>query len=183
MPLIPFEELPDRARLWTFAASRRLTDQEAARFLAATEKFLAGWAAHRVPLATAREWRFNQFLFVGVDEAAAGASGCSIDSLVRFIHELERQLGVRFTDHRSVWFRGSGGAIQCWSREEFKQLIDAGAVGPDTVVFDNTIQTTGALRDGRWEVPARRSWHQQAFFGPPPRSPAPARDYRGGSRG
>lgn len=164
MPLIPFEELPDRARLWTFAASRRLTDPEAVRFLAAAEEFLAGWAAHRVPLATAREWRYNQFLFVAVDEAAAGASGCSIDALVRFIREAERQLDVRFTDHGSVWFRASGGAIECASREEFKQLVDQGALGPDTVVFDNTIQTTGALRDGRWEVPARRSWHGRAFF-------------------
>ena len=164
MPLIPFEELPDRARLWTFAASRRLTDQEAVRLLAATEEFLAGWAAHRVPLATARQWRFNQFLFVAVDEAAAGASGCSIDALVRFIGEVERQLEVRFADHGSVWFRASGGAIECASREAFKQLVDEGAVGPDTVVFDNTIQTTGALRDGRWEVPAGRSWHGRAFF-------------------
>ncbi len=89
MPLIPFEELSERARLWTFAASRRLTDQEAARLLAGTDEFLAGWAAHRVPLATAREWRLNQFLFVAVHEAAAGASGCSIDALVRFIREVE----------------------------------------------------------------------------------------------
>ncbi len=50
------------------------------------------------------------------------------------------------------------------SREEFTQLVDEGAVGPDTVVFDNTIQTTGALRDRRWEVPARRSWHGRGFF-------------------
>ena len=164
MLLIPFEELPDRARLWTFAASRRLTDQEAVRLLAATEEFLVGWTAHRVPLATACQWRFSQFLFVAVDEAAAGASGCSIDGLVRFMREVERQLGVRFMDHGSVWFRASGGAIECASREGFERLVDEGAVGPDTVVFDNTIQTTGALRDGRWELPARRAWHGRAFF-------------------
>ncbi len=164
MPLIPFDELPDRARLWTFAAARRLNDQEAGRLLAATEEFLTGWAAHRVPLATAGECRFNRFLFVAVDEAAAGASGCSIDALLRFIREMEELLEVKFTDHGSVWFRASGGAIECVSREEFTQLVDEGAVGPDTVVFDNTIQTTGALRDGRWEVPARRSWHGRAFF-------------------
>ena len=164
MPLVAFDELPDRARLWTFAAARRLTDQEADRLLAATEEFLTGWAAHRVPLATARDWRFDQFLFVAVDEVAAGASGCSIDALVKFIREMESQLEVMFTDHGSVWFRASGGAIECASREEFTQLVDEGSVGPDTVVFDNTIQTTGALRDGRWEVPARGSWHGPAFF-------------------
>ena len=163
MPLIPFEELPDRARLWTFAASRRLSDQETVRLLAATDKFLAGWAAHRVPLDTAREWRLRQFLFVAVDEAAAGASGCSIDALVGFVREMERQLDVRLTDTGSVWFR-TGAAIECVSRGQFKQLVDDGAVGPDTVVFDHTIETIGALREGRWETPARRSWHGRAFF-------------------
>jgi hypothetical protein len=83
---------------------------------------------------------------------------------VRVIREVERRLEVTFTDHGSVWFRAAGGAIECASREEFKQLVDEGAVGPDTVVFDTTIQTTGALRDGRWEVPARRSWHGRVFF-------------------
>ena len=164
MPLIPFQDLPDHARLWTFAASRRLTDQEAFPFLAATDEFLAGWTAHGVPLATAREWRFDQFLFVAVDEAAAGASGCSIDALVRSVRALERDLEVTLTDNRPVWFRAPGGEIRCLSREEFQRLVDAGAVGPDTVVFDNTIQTVGALRDGSWEVPARRSWHGDVFL-------------------
>ena len=164
MPLIPFEELPDRARLWTFAASRRLSDQETVRLLAATDEFLAGWAAHRVPLATARDWRLSQFLFMAVDEATAGASGCSIDALVGFVREMERQLDVTLTDTGSVWFRTSGAAIDCVSRGQFKQLVDEGAVGPDTVVFDNTIETIGALRDGRWETPASDSWHGRAFF-------------------
>ena len=129
MPLIAFDELPDDARLWTFAASHRLTEHEAVRLLAATEAFLADWAAHRTPLATAHEWRYNQFLFVAVDETAAGASGCSIDTLVRFVRELERQFKVRFTDHASVWFRALGGAIQCATREEFQRLVDEETVG------------------------------------------------------
>ncbi len=164
MPPIAFEQFPDDARLWTFAASRRLTEHEAVQLLAATETFLAGWTAHRTMLATAHEWRFDQFLFVAVDEAAAGASGCSIDTLVTFVRELERQLEVRFTDHGSVWFRDQGGAIQCATREEFQRLVNEEAVVPDTVVFNNTIQTVGALRDGGWEGPATRSWHGQAFF-------------------
>lgn len=164
MPLIPFDQLPDHARLWTFAASRRLTDQEASPFLAATDEFLDSWSAHRVPLATAREWRHNQFLFVAVDEAAAGASGCSIDGLVRFMRDAEQQLGVLFTDNSPIWFRAADGSIESVSRDEFRRRAGQGAVSPDTVVFDNTIPTAGALRQGDWEIPALRSWHRKAFF-------------------
>ena len=163
MPLISFEQLPDSARLWAFAASRPLSESESVPFLAATGEFLTRWTAHKVPLATAREWRFNQFLFVAVDEAAAGASGCSIDALVRFMRESEGPLGVRLTDNGSVWFRDTDGTIDCVTRKEFQRLADGGNVGPDTIVFDNTIETTGALRAGHWEVAARDSWHGKAF--------------------
>jgi len=164
MPLIPFDQLPDRARLWTFTASRPLSHQEGEPFLAATDEFLVAWTAHKVPLATARDWRYDQFLFVAVDEAAAGASGCSIDALVRFMRDAETGLGVRLTDNGSVWFRTSDGVIACTSREGFRQLAEQGAVSLDTVVFDNTIQTVGLLRESRWEIPAQRSWHRRAFF-------------------
>jgi hypothetical protein len=159
MPLTEFQALPDDARLWTFAASRRLSDRESAAFLAATDEFLGGWSAHRVPLATSREFRYGQFLLVAVDEAPAGASGCSIDALVRFIRQAEVPLGVSLTDNRPVWFRDDQGEIRCESRDRFKALAREGAVTGNTIVFDNTIETVGALRGGRWERPASESWH------------------------
>lgn len=82
---------------------------------------------------------------------------------MRYLRDAERQLGVQLTDNGSVWFRASDG-VACTSREGFQQLVEHGAVSPDTVVFDNTIQTIGALREGHWEIPAHRSWHARAFF-------------------
>ena len=61
----------------------------------------------------------------------------------------------------------SGGAVACTSREGFQQLVEQGAVSRETVVFDNTIQTVGALREGQWEIPAYRSWHGRTFFPSP----------------
>ena len=126
MPLTDFTTLPDHARLWTFAATRSLTDEESAPFLSATDGFLGGWSAHRVPLATARDWRYDRFLFIAVDEKSAGASGCSIDALVRFIRQAEDSLGVALTDNRPVWFRNVAGEICCESRERFKALVMRG---------------------------------------------------------
>lgn len=164
MPLIAFDEMPDDARLWVFAANRPLTREESAMLLAATDAFLEDWTAHKVPLATAREWRHDQFLFVAVDEAAAGASGCSIDALVHLMRETEQRLDARLTDNGPVWFREPDGTVACTRRHEFAQMAERGAVGPETVVFDNAITTVRALRGGLWEVPARQAWHGRAFF-------------------
>lgn len=163
MPLVSLGSLPDDARMWVFAAERGLTQSEAEAVLATVDGFLGVWAAHGRPLRSARELRESQFLIVAVDEAAAGASGCSIDALVREIRGLEQQLGVSLVDHGPIVFR-DGGAIRRVARDEFADLARDGRVTLETVVFDNTIARLAALRGGGWELPASASWHGRAFF-------------------
>jgi hypothetical protein len=163
MPLVPLGTLPDDARVWVFAAERALAPAEADAVLGTVDGFLGVWAAHGHPLRSARELRESRFLIIAVDEAAAGASGCSIDALVRQIRGLEGALGVTLVDHAPVIFR-EGGAIRRVPRDEFAALARDGKVTPDTVVFDNTISRLAALRSGGWEGPASASWHGRAFF-------------------
>ncbi len=163
MPRIPFDELPADARVWVFPASRPLTDEERRRVLAETDAFIDQWTAHGVPLSAARDVRHGQFVFVGVNERAAGASGCSVDALVRRMGQLQSALGVELTDNAPVLFR-EGDRIERVPRERFAELAASGKVGPDTVVFDNTVQKVGDIREGRWEVRAADAWHARAFF-------------------
>ena len=163
MSRLPFDRLPDSARLWVFAAARPLSPDEQHALLTAVDAFLDQWNAHRVPLDCARELRLDQFLFVGVDEEAAGVSGCSVDSLVRTMKSLGHELGVELLDHASVFYR-DGGTVRRVSRDDFGEAAARGAVNPETIVFDNTIGTTAALRAGRWEAPAATTWHGRAFF-------------------
>ncbi len=163
MPLVPLDSLPDDARVWVFAAERPLAPTEADAVLGTVDGFLGIWAAHGHPLRSARELRESRFLIIAVDEAAAGASGCSIDALVREIRGLEGRLGLSLVDHGPVVFR-DGGRIRRVPRDEFAALARDGRVTPDTVVFDNTISRLAALRGGGWELPASASWHGRAFF-------------------
>jgi hypothetical protein len=163
MPVVPFSDLPDHARIWVFAAERPLRPAESSRLLAQVDAFLADWHAHKVPLACARDWRYDQFLVVGVDEASAGVSGCSVDSLVRTMKTLGQDLGVGLLDHASVFYR-AGGEVRRVSRAIFAAQATSGIVTPETTVFDNTVATAGALRAGRWEGPAAQAWHGRAFF-------------------
>ena len=158
-----FDQLPSSARLWIFACDRALSSVEAERLLADIDVFLDDWTAHRAHLTAARDFRYDRFLMVGVDESQAGASGCSIDSLVRHVKQLEQDLGVTFVDSAPVLFREAEG-IQRVSRDQFAELAESGAVTLDTLVFDNTVATVGDLRAGCWEVPAREAWQGQAFF-------------------
>ena len=161
--LVDFAQLPPDARLWIFAAERPLSEPEQQRLLSAVDGFLRGWKAHGEPLAAGRELRYGQFLLVAVDESAAGASGCSIDAMVRTLGQLERELGLELVNHGPVLYRVPGGIARA-PRDQFARLAAEGRVAADTIVFNNTLTRLSELRAGRWEVPARDSWHQRAFF-------------------
>ena len=163
MPLVPFETLPADSRLWVFGVERSLAEAEQESFLSAVDLFLETWVAHGVPLTCGRDWRWGRFLLVAVDEASAPPSGCSIDAMVGVLRDQEHRLGVRVLDSAAVWFVADG-EVQQLSRSEFARLAEEGVVGPDTVVFDNTVTRLKDARLGRWEVPARESWHQKVFF-------------------
>ena len=163
MPRAAFDALPSSARLWIFATDRPLKPQEQERLLVGMDRFLDEWTAHRAHLTAARNWEHDRFLMVGVDESGAGASGCSIDALVREIKRFEQELGVTLADRGPVLFR-EGDVITRVSRERFAELAGSGAVTLDTPVFDTTLEKVGDLRAGRWEVRARDAWHGRAFF-------------------
>ena len=163
MPMVPFEVLPDESRLWVFAVERTLVEADQENFLSAVDRFLETWAAHGVPLTCGRDFRRGRFLLVAVDETSAPPSGCSIDAMVGVLKDQERRLGLRILDNTPVWFVADG-EVQRISRPEFSRLAEEGVVGPDTVVFDNTVTRLKDVRAGRWEGPARESWHQRVFF-------------------
>src|SRR6266487_5286672 len=93
MPLVRMEGLPDNSRTWVFGADREVEESSAKLLLREVDRFLSEWHAHGAPLTVARDWKYNRFLTVAVDQSTAGASGCSIDGLYRSLKSLETRLG------------------------------------------------------------------------------------------
>lgn len=163
MPRIPLRSLPDHARVWVFAAERPLEAEARDQLLADVDAFLDQWAAHGTPLHGGRDFVHDRFLIVAVDEQAAGVSGCSIDALTRRLRDHERRLGTALLDNGPVHYRDGEEVVRV-TRARFGELAAAGTVTKDTVVFDNTVPTLGALRAGKWEAAARATWHARVFF-------------------
>ncbi|HVX39236.1 MAG TPA: hypothetical protein VHB25_06650 [Gemmatimonadaceae bacterium] len=156
MPIVPFEALPDSARVWVFASDQPLTGAAADSLLAAVDRFLAEWKAHGVPLRCARAWRDDHFLAIGVDVTAENASGCSIDGLFRALRELERATGSRLVGGGRLFYRGPNG-IQAVSRDEFAERAARGEIAPGTHVFDITVTDAERWRTG-FELAASETW-------------------------
>lgn len=159
MSLVDFEELPDSARVWAFGAGRSPSPTETAHLLDRMEDFLEEWTAHDRELRTGFDWREHRFLLIGLDEDRGAASGCSIDALHRQIRDLEEELGTELLGRGRVWLEDERGRIRSLDRAAFRRLAAAGEVGPETVVFDLTVDRVADVREGRWRRPAGESWH------------------------
>ena len=165
VPIVPFNSMPDDARVWVFGASQPVHGGAAERVLSSVDRFIRGWLAHGQPVVGACDWRYDRFLMIAADEEATGVSGCSIDSLFRTLSGVEREQGITLLDASFIWYRDSSGSVQCVTRPEFRGLIGEGVVNDDTIVFDNTVGSVGGVRESAWERPVQTSWHGKAFLG------------------
>lgn len=156
------EKFPDDSRLWVFDANAPVDESHRDVLQERIGSFLTDWVAHGSGLSAGWELRYDRFLMIAVDESQTSASGCSIDSLTRFVTKLGDDLGVSFLDRNSVSHR-AGDTIARNTREVFKELVTAGVLTGDTIVFDNTVSNLGAVRRGEWELPAKNSWHSVFF--------------------
>ncbi|MGH7618000.1 MAG: hypothetical protein ACREPM_12285 [Gemmatimonadaceae bacterium] len=161
MPIVPFSELPDSARVWIFGSDAPLAGAAADTLLASVDQFLSEWRAHGVPLRAAREWRDDRFLAVGVDVTEENASGCSIDGLFRTLQQLERVIGSKLVGGGRVFYRADSTVVAA-TRDEFVARAKAGRIAKDTPVFDMSLTSAADWR-AKFEQPASDSW-ASAYF-------------------
>jgi hypothetical protein len=157
MPLVPFDTLPDDARVWVFGSDAPVAPERTAPLLDAVDGFLSQWNAHGNPLTSARAWADDHFLIIGVDQSTAGASGCSIDGLFRTLRALESEIGASLLGGGRVFYRGADGRVRSVDRAAFTALGADGTVSASTPVLDPTVETKRDLRE-RFERPASAGW-------------------------
>lgn len=157
MPVIPFESLPDDARIWVFGSDQPVTGAAAERLLREVDDFLGQWSAHGSPLRCSRNWADERFLVIGVDQRDAHASGCSIDGLFRRLQALEPIIGARLLGGGRVHYRDTTGAPRTANRAEIRDRAARGELTPSTPVFDVSLTTLGDWKRS-FERPAAETW-------------------------
>lgn len=149
------------SRVWVYQSATELSNEQTQQIQQQLNTFAQGWTAHNHQLLAGAQVKYNRFLILVVDESQAGASGCSIDKSVNFMKQLEQQHGITLFDRFNLAYR-NGENILSAPRNEFEELIKAGVISQDTMVFNNLVQTLEELQT-KWEVPLKDSWHMQLF--------------------
>ena len=94
---------PD-SRVWVYQCSRLFTLNEALEIEELLKEFTMQWKSHGTPVKGAAYLFFGQFIVLLADETATGVSGCSTDSSVRLIKDIEQRCSANMFDRTALAF-------------------------------------------------------------------------------
>jgi hypothetical protein len=148
------------SRVWIYQGHRPFTSEEAAQTRLLLDSFVRSWQSHGTPVKGFGALLYNQFIILLADESkesgASGVSGCSTDSSVHLIKQIEQQTDIRLFDRLNLAFY-VGRRVVLIPITQFPEALSLGAITPDTLYFNNTIQAKEEL-ETKWIIPLNDSW-------------------------
>ncbi len=153
--LLPAHFAPD-SRVWVYQSSRLFSLSEALQLEDILNDFARNWRSHGDQVTGYANLFFGQFIILMADESATGVSGCSTDSSVRLIKQIEQQFKVNMFDRQSLAFVVKD-KVQIIPLAQLNYAFEQSFINADTLYFNNLVDTKQALADN-WIIPLGKSW-------------------------
>jgi hypothetical protein len=150
------EDFHPTSRVWVYQASRLFTISEALNIEPLLNQFAASWNSHGVKVKGYANLLFGQFIILMADETATGVSGCSTDSSVRLIKQIEEMTKVDMFNRQMVALFVKD-KIQLLPLNQLNYAVENGFITPETLYFNNLVATKQELLDN-WIIPVSKSW-------------------------
>ncbi|CAA6799234.1 MAG: Unknown protein [uncultured Aureispira sp.] len=156
--MVDYKQLPANARVWIYQSNQVFSEAQTKEIQQNLEQFVAQWQSHGAPVSAWAGIRYQRFVILVVDEAQEAPSGCSIDSSVAIIKDIEQKMGVNMFDRLNLAYKVDANTVESADREDFAALYSAKKIDDDTTVFNNLVATKADL-ETKWEIPLGTSWH------------------------
>ncbi|MEO6682579.1 MAG: hypothetical protein ABIN48_07110 [Ginsengibacter sp.] len=156
--LIP-AEFDDNSRVWVYQSNRPFDVNEALQIEDILQNFCKEWNSHGSSVKGYANLFFGQFIIILADETLTKVGGCSTDSSVRLIKNIEQDFNVQLTDRLLLAFIVKE-KIQLFSLEEINLALEDTIISGNTLYFNNTILTKKDLMS-HWIIPLKDSWLAQ----------------------
>jgi len=153
--LLP-EDFDKDSRVWIYQSDRLFTIAEALEIEPMLENFSSNWQSHGTPVKGFATMFFGRFIILMADETATGVSGCSTDSSVRLIKEIEQKFKVNMFNRQLLAFVVKD-KVELLPLSQLDYGFEHGFVTRDTIYFNNTVLTKEQLINN-WMIPVENSW-------------------------
>lgn len=149
--------LHDDSRVWIYQASEEFSYDELDEVRPMIYDFLEKWTSHNQNLITYGNIFHRRFLALFVDESQTSASGCSIDSSVRFITYIGNTFKKEMFDRQAVYFLQENGDIEGFQLSDVREAYKKGIIHDRTLYFDHLVKTKkDFIKD--WTKPVNEGW-------------------------
>ncbi len=142
-------------KVWTYLSSKALSANECEALLEAGKQFVSTWTAHEMKLEAQFEIFKNRIIVVSVDETAHNASGCSIDKLLRFVKDAEKQFGLELLNRLLVAV-DAGTTIDVYKSSEIPSLLSSGKLSANSPIYNTSVSNEAELNN--WLQPLGATW-------------------------
>ena len=144
-----FENLSSTSKIWIYTSDRELSIPESEYLQKQSSLFVKDWAAHGVGLKAGALVYRNRFLILAVDESQANASGCSIDSSVKFVKAMASEIHTDFFNRMNLIVTTENGELESSHVSDLKSYMNH-------FVYNPMITTLSQLRKD-WLIPVASS--------------------------
>jgi hypothetical protein len=153
--LLP-EEMDGSSRVWIYQSGRLFTITEAFQLEEMLNEFVGSWNSHGVPVKGYANLFFGQFIILMADETASGVSGCSTDSSIRLMKEIEQKFEIQLFNRLMLAFLIKE-KVQLLPISQLDFAIENQFISGETIYFNNTVLTKKELEE-KWLMPVKESW-------------------------
>lgn len=153
--LLP-KDFNDNSRVWIYQASHIFSISEALQIEDMLNDLATNWKSHGTPVKGYASLFFGQFIILMADELATGVSGCSIDSCVRIIQQIEQRYKVEMFNWQNLAFIIND-KVQIIPRQQFNYAFENNFITTKTLFFNNVVTTKNEL-ENKWIIPVSESW-------------------------
>jgi hypothetical protein len=147
---------PDSSRVWIYQANKPLPADSIGFVNSRIIDFSMQWTSHNKQLRATGGLLHDLFIVLVSDESRAGASGCSIDTSVKFVKGIGEEYDVDFFDRLYFTYLHDD-RVERLHRDQLSEAYRDNIISDDTLFFDNLVKDKGEFL-ARWVTPFGQSW-------------------------
>ncbi len=150
------EEFHPLSKTWIYQSNRTLSMPELFQTEELLEAFTNSWTSHGKPVKGFATILYGQFIVIMADESQTVVGGCSTDSSVHIIKQIETMHKVQMFNREllAFWIKDK---VQSIPMAQVAYALENGILNKDTLYFNNLVSNKAAMEKD-WLQPISESW-------------------------
>jgi len=150
------EDFHPQSKVWVYQASRLFGMSEVFEIETLLEDFINAWKSHGVPVKGYATLFYGQFIVLMADESHTSVGGCSTDSSVHVIKDIEKKFAVDLFNRQNLAFYIKD-KVQLLPLAHLNHAMENEFLTADTLYFNNLVANKDELIN-KWLIPIKDSW-------------------------